>query len=61
VSVIKSFSLLSHISTANASIPVIFDELRIGTTWADVTPEPASTAALGLMASALLVRRRKRQ
>jgi len=39
-----------------------FDELRLGTAYADVTPvpEPASAAALGLMGASLLAIRRRR-
>lgn len=42
---IRGFILNSHRQNTDESISVTFDELRIGTTWADVTPvvpEPAS-------------------
>jgi hypothetical protein len=42
--VINSFALIGHRQNTNETIAVDFDELRIGTTWADVTP----TAAAGL-------------
>jgi hypothetical protein len=41
--------------------PITVDELRIGTTWADVVPEPASLAALAPAALSLLAGRCRRQ
>lgn len=35
---IRTFTLLGHRQTTVRSIAVDFDELRVGTTWADVTP-----------------------
>lgn len=45
----------------NSAGTVRFDEFRIGTTWADVspTPEPSTAAALLLGAGGLLARRRR--
>ena len=42
---IVSFALIGHRQNVNQSIAVDFDELRIGTTWADVTPNAASINA----------------
>jgi hypothetical protein len=62
---IQSFFLNQHsLATVNSTSLLAVDELRIGTTWADVTPpapEPTSLAALGLGAGALLARRRRRR
>jgi hypothetical protein len=48
-------------SAGNAATSIIFDELRVGTTYADVTPtavpEPAALSILALGAAALLARR----
>jgi hypothetical protein len=54
---IQGFVLRSN-STLPAS--AIVDNLRVGTTWADVAPvpEPGSIAALGLLGAGLLARRR---
>jgi hypothetical protein len=35
---INSFALIGYLRTTNATYAVDFDELRIGTTWASVTP-----------------------
>ena len=50
------------LSNVNPAV-VIADELRVGTSYADVTPvpEPASAAALGIAALAVLGRRRRRR
>jgi hypothetical protein len=59
-------SVASSISTFylrdNAGEPPIqVDELRIGTTWADVVPEPGSLSLAGLGAAGLLARRQRRR
>ncbi|MEO6437492.1 MAG: PEP-CTERM sorting domain-containing protein [Tepidisphaeraceae bacterium] len=66
-STIQSFVLLGRgqasAANVNKSIDTSLDELRIGTTWADVTPavpEPASMAALSLLGAGMTMRRRKR-
>lgn len=48
------------IDPPNASVQGYFDELRVGTTWADVTPVPEPTAAMAATAlgGVLLWRRR---
>jgi len=58
---IRSFLLFGHSSTTNNSTPFTFDELRIGTTWEDVTPvpEPTCVAALGLIGAGVLARRHR--
>lgn len=61
--VIRSIILRQGNIATNANpAGVIADELRVGTTYADVTPipEPATAAALGIAALALLGRRRRR-
>jgi len=47
----------------NAAGTVRFDEFRVGTTWADVSPvpEPSAAALLALAAGGLLARRRRRR
>jgi hypothetical protein len=46
----------------NSAGTVRFDELRIGTTWADVSPVPEPSAAVGLLlgTGGMLARRRRR-
>jgi hypothetical protein len=59
-STIRSFILRSNtVEPANMQV----DELRIGSSWADVTsvPEPATLSVAGLGAAGLLLRRRGRQ
>ena len=63
---IRSFMLLglgqASAANVNKSIDTTLDELRIGDTWADVTPavpEPASAAAVGLIGAGMLARRRR--
>jgi hypothetical protein len=38
----------------------LLDEIRVGTTYADVVPEPGGVAALGAIAAGLALRRRRR-
>jgi len=56
---------LRNVNTVGAPTGVLFDELRIGTSWADVTPvvipEPAAAGLLGLGALVLLGWRRSRR
>jgi len=40
---INSFGLIGYLRTVNTTIAVDFDELRIGTTWASVTPAATET------------------
>jgi hypothetical protein len=40
---INSFALIGHRQNTNETIAVDFDELRIGTTWQDVTPAAGAT------------------
>jgi hypothetical protein len=40
---INSFALVGHRQNTNNTFAVDFDELRIGTTWQDVTPTSSST------------------
>ncbi len=61
--VIRSFILRQgNTSTVANPAGVIADELRVGTTYADVTtiPEPSGVALAGLMAGVSLARRRRR-
>ena len=62
---IQSFLLNGHAQTTQGTTALMtIDELRIGTSWSDVTPtvpEPASLGALGLGAGALLARRRRQR
>jgi predicted aconitase with swiveling domain len=60
--VIRSFILRQgNISTVANPAGVIADELRVGTTYADVTtiPEPSAVALAGLVAAGCLARRRR--
>jgi hypothetical protein len=43
VTSLNSFALIGHRQNTNNTIAVDFDELRIGTTWADVTPTATNT------------------
>jgi hypothetical protein len=55
---------LSHFSVRSFNLDVDdiyqFDDVRIGTTFADVVPEPGSIALLGIAAGGLLTTRRRR-
>jgi hypothetical protein len=44
---IRSFALFGHRLTTNNTFAVDLDELRIGTTWADVTPAATSAGQPG--------------
>jgi len=53
---------LRNVNTVGTPTGVLFDELRVGTTWADVTPvpEPAAAGLLGLCMLVLVSRYRSR-
>jgi hypothetical protein len=54
---VKSFFLRQ---TGGLPETLLVDEVRVGTTFADVVPEPGSSIITGLATGALLVRRRRR-
>lgn len=56
ISTLKQFNLRTVNLDSNDNYQ--FDELRIGTTWADVVPEPASLGLIGLVA--MMAGRRRR-
>jgi hypothetical protein len=52
-------TLLGRIARLDPGDQILFDELRIGTTFGDVLPEPASLSAAVLATAGLLMRRRR--
>lgn len=52
-------TLLGRIARIDANDVFLFDEIRIGTTFADVVPEPGAATLIALAGGALLVRRRR--
>ncbi len=57
---ILSFVFMER-TAGNQPNSLIADELRIGTSWAEVTPEPSSAALVGLGVGALVAWRRARR
>jgi hypothetical protein len=58
IAAIASFFLRNNGSEPDQTL---FDEVRVGTTWDDVVPEPASIAIVAIWAVPLLTRRRRRR